>query len=174
MTHQKLKIRYANGEVISLKGFFSAHYRSFCLFASNYISDQTLCEDIVQDAFVSVMEKGHTFKNQNTLKTYFYTTIHHACLDHIKHERVKERFIEYESGKEKEAEFLFEKIIKQEAISMIYQEISKLPKTGRTVLLLALKGYTSKEIAQELSITVNTVKTHKARAYKVLRSKIDI
>ena len=43
---------------------------------------------------------------------------------------------------------------------------------GKKVLLLALRENSNEEIAEILNIAINTVKTHKARAYKVLRKNL--
>jgi len=43
---------------------------------------------------------------------------------------------------------------------------------SKKVLLLALQDKSNEEIAADLGITINTVKTHKSRAYKVLRGKL--
>ena len=43
---------------------------------------------------------------------------------------------------------------------------------GKKVLLLALREKSNEEISKILDIAINTVKTHKARAYKVLRNNL--
>jgi RNA polymerase sigma-70 factor (ECF subfamily) len=65
-----------------------------------------------------------------------------------------------------------EEVIRKEAYSEIYSEINKLPEMGKKVLLLALRENSNEEIAQILNIAINTVKTHKARAYKILRQNL--
>ena len=50
--------------------------------------------------------------------------------------------------------------------------INKLSETSRKILLRSLDGYSNEEIAEELGVSVNTVKTHKARSYIVLRQNL--
>ena len=40
-------------------------------------------------------------------------------------------------------------------------------------MLLALEGFSNDEIAEKLGISVNTVRTHKARAYQYLRGRLN-
>ena len=40
------------------------------------------------------------------------------------------------------------------------------------VLLMAMDGMSNDEIARELTVSLNTVKTHKARAYQILRENL--
>jgi len=73
---------------------------------------------------------------------------------------------------EETGESFLEEVIRMEAYSEIYSEINKLPEMGKKVLLLSLRENSNEEIAKILEIAINTVKTHKARAYKVLRKNL--
>lgn len=66
-----------------------------------------------------------------------------------------------------------ENVIKEEVATIVLQEIDKLSETGRTVILRSLEGFSNEEIAKELQISVNTVKTHKARSYITLRKNLN-
>ena len=57
--------------------------------------------------------------------------------------------------------------------AVVHQAIKELPPKGRTVLVLrALEGYSHKEIAEELDITVSTSKTQYSRALALLNRKL--
>lgn len=60
-------------------------------------------------------------------------------------------------------------IIEQELKARILEEINKLSDVKRDIMLLRMKGYSYDEISEELSLSINTVKTHKKQAYKDLR-----
>ena len=55
---------------------------------------------------------------------------------------------------------------------MLYAAIDKLPPQTRRIILLNLDGKNNDEIAEELSVTVNTVKTLKQSAYSALRKML--
>jgi len=170
--HIRTKIELSDGNEIILKDFFQTNYPVFSSYAANFISNTSICEDIVQDIFVKFWENRNTFLNIFTVKAFFYKSIRNSCLDYIKHEKVKDKYVEYNVQHENSIQYFWEDVIKKEAYSIVYQEINKLPEMGRKVLLLALKEKSNDEIAKELNIAVNTVKTHKSRAYKVLREKL--
>ena len=172
-SQERTKILLSDGEEIILKDFFYANYPVFSSFAAKYISDTVICEDIVQDVFIKFWENKKTFLNEYAVKAFFYKSIRNFCLDYIKHEKVKDKYVEYNIHQENPTQFFWEEIIKKEAYSIVYREINKLPEMGKNVLLLALEEKSNDEIAQELRIAVNTVKTHKSRAYQVLRKKLD-
>ncbi len=171
-SQEKAKIKLTNGEEIILKDFFYANYPVFNSFAAKYIPDTIICEDIVQDIFIKFWESRNTFFNIFSVKAFFYKSIRNSCLDYIKHQKVKDKYIEYNKPVEESTQYFWEEVIRKEAYSIVYKEINKLPKMGKQVLLCALAGKNNEEIAQELGISVNTVKTHKSRAYQVLRKKL--
>jgi RNA polymerase sigma-70 factor (ECF subfamily) len=60
----------------------------------------------------------------------------------------------------------------EETYRIIYQAIYGLPHQSRKIILLSLKGYKNPEIAGELQVSLNTVKTLKKNAYRELRDKL--
>ena len=62
--------------------------------------------------------------------------------------------------------------IEEEYYRMVHHMIASLPRERREVMLLTLEGKKNEEIATELDISVNTVKTLKKRAYSYLRERL--
>ena len=60
-------------------------------------------------------------------------------------------------------------VIKHELKARILEEINKLSDVKRDIMLLRMEGYSYDEISKELSLSINTVKTHKKQAYKELK-----
>jgi RNA polymerase sigma-70 factor (family 1) len=165
-------IKLGDGEEISLRDIFDVYYPGLISFASRYISTLTVCEDIVQEVFISFWEKKKSFPNLIAVKAFFYISIRNSCLDFIKHSQVEDRYRIQNRMEDEVSESFLEEVIRKEAYSEIYREINKLPEMGKKVLLLALRDNSNEEIARILNIAINTVKTHKARAYKVLRRNL--
>ncbi len=172
-TLRDIEINLSDGYVLNLKDFFDVYYPELTSFASRYISNLSACEDIVQEIFISFWEKKKTFSNIIAVKAFFYTSIKNSCLDFIKHSKIEDRYRIQNHMEDEVSESFLEEVIRKEAYSEIYKEINKLPEMGKKVLLLGLRGNSNEEIAIALNIAVNTVKTHKARAYKVLRKNLN-
>ncbi|MCL4482981.1 MAG: RNA polymerase sigma-70 factor [Bacteroidetes bacterium] len=171
-TLRNAEIKLGNGEKIDLKDFFNTYYPELSSFASRYIVNSAISEDIVQEVFISFWEKRKTFPNMYAVKAFFYTSTLNSCLDHLKHLKVEEKYRAINKNKEEATESFLDEVIRNEAYSEIYSEINKLPEMGKKVLLLALREHSNDEISKILNIAINTVKTHKARAYKVLRKNL--
>lgn len=56
----------------------------------------------------------------------------------------------------------------------LYRTIQRMPEQRRRILeLAAFESFTYKEIAAQLNISVNTVKTQMGRAYQFLKEELD-
>ena len=166
------KIRLTDGTDMLLRDFYFANYAGFSSFASKFIPEKEDILDVIQDVFISFWEKDMEFRDTLAVKAWFYCSIRNSCLDILKHDKVKRKFIGKSREKEDTTEFFLDEVLKQEVYSFLYAKISQLPDMEKKVLLLALKGHSNAEIGELLGIKVNTVKTHKSRAYQVLRSDL--
>jgi len=63
-------------------------------------------------------------------------------------------------------------VIEEETFRLLLSEIRKLPEASQEIMILALNGLKNPEIAEELGISVNTVKTQKKIAYAKLKDKL--
>ncbi|MEN6453693.1 MAG: sigma-70 family RNA polymerase sigma factor [Prolixibacteraceae bacterium] len=172
MPNTQNKIRFDHGESIDFNDFFKENFAVFSSFAFRYIADPNVCEDIVQEIFITFWQQKKAFPNIISVKAYFYTSIRNMCLNHIKHDLIKQKYFLENQSEIESANFFLEGILRKEANGIIYDEINKLPLMEKKVLLLSLKEYSNEQIASELSIKLTTVRTHKSRAYQVLRKRL--
>ena len=63
-------------------------------------------------------------------------------------------------------------ILEDEVNTMLYEAIKDLSEKSRDIVIMTLNGSSNIDIAKELNISVNTVKTVKLRAYRVLRKRL--
>ena len=97
-------------------------------------------------------------------------------MNHIRHRRIASKYadsVQKTQGELESTTYYVDAVIQEEASRMVYEEILKLSEVGRQVMVLALEGYSNDEIAEKLGISVNTVRTHKARAYQYLRGRLN-
>ncbi|GAA3622666.1 RNA polymerase sigma factor [Flavivirga jejuensis] len=141
------------------------------MFAYKYLSDLDISKDVVQEVFVKVWEDDIAFQNENHATGFFYKTVKNKCLNYLKSKqyRVTERYepanLEvYETGA-----FYMSEAVAIETAAVIDKAISKLPEKAAQVIRLSIEDYTNNEIADQLSISINTVKDHKKAAYRKLR-----
>ncbi|MEI6949718.1 RNA polymerase sigma-70 factor [Paraflavisolibacter sp. H34] len=157
-----------------MKQLFQLYYSRLCYFAFKMIEDREAAQDLVQDAFVGFWHRRDDFDSEPAVKTFLYVTVRNACLNRIRHEKVKKKFIDANKTSEAEEEKGLNNLVQAEVVGEIHRAIEELPQGCRQVLKLAyFEGLKNDEIAGELGVSVNTVKTQKARALQLLRLKLD-
>lgn len=166
------KIRLSDGTDMLLREFYHANLAGFSAFAAKFIPRQEDVLDVIQETFITFWEHDLEFNDILAVKAWFYRSIRNTCLDIIKHQKVRTKFFDKKQQKEETTEFFLDEVLKQEVYSFLYSSIGKLPEMEKKVLLLALEGQSNSEIAKTLTIKLNTVKTHKSRAYQALRKDL--
>ena len=152
------------------KELFDHYFNALCVFGNRYLHDSSISEDIVQEVFIKLWNDQKTFSHANAIKTYLYTSVRNTSLNHIRDTAIADKNIS-QANLETEEEFS-NHIIEEETFNQLYAEIKNLPASAQEVMLLALNGLKNQEIADELGVSVNTVKTQKKIAYAKLKNKL--
>ena len=155
----------------SYKQLFESLYPKLCVFAYKYLKDLEISKDIVQDVFVKVWEDEITFQNKNHATGFFYKAVKNKCLNYLKSKQYKvtERYELKNLGTYETQEFYMPEAVVIETTAVIDKAVSKLSKKAAQIIRLSIEDYTNNQIADKLSISINTVKDHKKVAYKKLR-----
>ena len=147
---------------------FYEFYSALCLFARKYVGSIDTAYDLAQDAFIKCWKKIDQFQSESEVKMFLYTVTRNESLNYLKHKKVELKAQEHVA-----AEIYFkEQVIEQESYLLLNRAISELPPQGRRIIELALTGLKNLDIAEELNISVNTVKTLKTNAYKAIKLKL--
>jgi RNA polymerase sigma-70 factor (ECF subfamily) len=134
-----------------------------------------ISEEIVQEVFTSIWERRKTIVIQKSFAAYIYTSVRYMTLDYIKSHEVTDQYIQ--EVLDKNAVAYTSHNATEDAI--YYDELQKavdeaamlLPKKSKEVFILSrVKHYTNKEIAEELNVSIETVKYHITYALKFMRT----
>lgn len=167
MTDRNLK--KVNGYAYNVETVFKEYYSPLCYFASQYIQDDSITEDIVQDVFISLLEKKVTFQTELHLKNFLYLSVRNACLNALRNKVSREKYIEFIT-REESSENFEDNLILTEVHKELAEAVEKLPPECRKVFDLSyFQGKDNETVAEELGLSVNTVKAQKARGKKILR-----
>ena len=72
---------------------FDTFYHSLCLFTHRFIDDLSVCEDCVQEAFISLWDNREEMASAAHVKSFLYQVSRNNALNHLKHERVKSEYM---------------------------------------------------------------------------------
>ncbi len=169
---------FQNGDEKGFTYFFRQVYPELCVFAQRYVPDIAIAEDVVSESFLKVWEKHEGFTNATALRSYLYRTVYHGCLRWLEKEKRREKVEvkdEDEVEEKAEEENYLVNIIRTETIRELYAAVNTLPKECKKVFdLLYVEGKSVREAAEELAVSISTVKAQKARGLQLLRLKIHL
>ncbi len=148
---------------------FMKYFESLVVWADTILDDMDQSKDLVQDFFINIWRKKtyHNWK-PDKLSSYLHVAVKNACYNKLKKVDILKKSLDIE---------LFDKIYeeyelnKDEIVNRVLEEIEKLPEKGREVVkCIYLRGMKYQEAADELNISLLTVKTHLVRSLKTLRA----
>lgn len=156
------------------KSLFDTLYPPLCLFANKYLHDKDISKDIVQEVFIKIWEQKIQYLNFNAIKSYLYTSVKNRCLDHLKskYHRSVTQSPDLDFDTIACEGFFLTQLTIIDTYSQLETALNQLPKKCEKVIRLSLNAYTNNQIAEELSISKNTVKSQKRIAYQKLRHSL--
>lgn len=154
-----------SGDVHSFEQLYRIYHRRLLMFCTRLCGEQSLAEEVVQEAFVKAWQGLPGFKQQSQFYTWLRTIASRVVIDRI---RLKSHQI-WENSVEFDANIAALKHESAENIDL-NKLILKLPDGARSVLVLHdIEGYSHQEVGKLLNIAVGTSKAQLARARMLLR-----
>jgi len=148
---------------------FDEHAPSLCRFVHSYLKSHSDAEEVVQECFLKLWERRHTFDEDIVFKTYLYTSAYRAILKQLRRQR-------YWVFEDYEGETLIDernpgKIVEYQELEQLYQvAMAQLPTRRRQIFTLSRQqGLSHAMIAKELNISVKCVENQMTQALKFLK-----
>jgi len=156
----------AKGDIEAFKHFFDAFYPSLCKFCYGYLESYDGAADVAQESIIKFWNNRANHKGIKQAKVYIYTTARNNCLNVLRHEQVVKG---YENSTKESDIFFTNAVVEEEVYELLYKAVDQLPDQTRNIIKLALEGLKNEHIAEQLGISINTVKSLKKNAYRSLR-----
>lgn len=157
------------------KLLYDYYFAALCNYTYRLSNGSELTEDLVQDIFVSLWNSSKTFDSIADLTNYLYRACYNNTLNLIRNNRIHSTILEAVLTEHEEMEEIgHELAVEEEMVRLLHIQIQQLPKEQQKIIRLRLNGGTWDEIAEELNISINTVKTQKSRVFKLLRERLKV
>ena len=135
-----------------------------------YVPDQKIAEDLAHDSFLTAMNKSGTYKGIGHFDAWLRKITVNTALQYLR---------EIKTIQDNQQELLQQELINNDekmfqkydfTTQELLEAINKLPEHHRHVFnLYVIDGFTHKQIAEKLNISIGTSKSHLARAKKKLQ-----
>ncbi|MFD2966536.1 RNA polymerase sigma-70 factor [Sphingobacterium bambusae] len=158
---------------------FSDHYSKLCAAADAVVKNEEEAEDLVQNFFIKVWTSRDTIKITFSFQAYAHKAIYLQALNHLRSKARAMELVDLQGAEELAGEYIDDAslIEKESAYKLLLDEIevaiSSLPAKSQQIFRMAhYQKMKHLLIADELGISVNTVKVQMSRAYKEIRKRL--
>jgi RNA polymerase sigma-70 factor (family 1) len=161
-----------NGEKQAFERVYWMYRKPVYGMAYRYLRVHELAEDAVQDIFVKLWIKRETLNPEKPFEPFLFSILKNHVLNMIKmNKRRIVRQFEYCEINEKRSKTTDAEAIFADTQKIIEEGLDQLPEGKQLVFRMKrIEGYSNKEIAEELGISVNTVKSQFYKASKFLQT----
>jgi RNA polymerase sigma-70 factor (family 1) len=157
--------------------FYKKYYRPLFAVANRYVGHTETAEEIVHDVFINIWNKADQLNIQSSMKSYLFKSIVNTSLNHIKKEKTQfAKQSEYNIVQEKEQEIGEDQQheVEESLLKGLDEALALLPEKCKQVMYLSRFGkLKQQEIADQMEISIKTVKNHLTYGFKKLREHLE-
>lgn len=152
---------------------YDMYYGKIYTFAYNLVGDETEAQDITTETFVKLWRLHENFESLNNIKAFLYITSRNACLDFLRHLKVKRKTHGDIRYSQKTEDLIPNEMISAEVLIELDHQIEQLPSKCRQVFkLIYYQNFNTSEVAQEMGISNQNVLNQKNRAVHIIRAAL--
>ena len=166
------------GEKKAYEEIYNDYFGVIYHLSIQYLHDEKVSEEIVQDSFMKLWEIRETLNDQFNIRNFLYTITKNNCLNYLRNQKIALKH--QENIKYLEAQFNYESLEKlgthmefEELRLKIDIAIAALPDDLReTFLLSRFEELHYKEISEKQCISVKSVESRISKALRILRLEL--
>lgn len=157
------------------KTLFDAYYERLYYAAATILGDQMVAEDIIEDVFEHYWERINDDAIYNSPSyAYFLRMVYNRCGDHVRHQKVHNRFRDYYISHHTEGPMHDDELL-EERIAIIQKVRKEMPeKTRRIMDLCYFENKQYKEVAEIVGLSKDSVRMHIIKALGLLRDAFSV
>ncbi|WP_127124975.1 RNA polymerase sigma factor [Pseudoflavitalea rhizosphaerae] len=133
-------------------------------------------KDLTQQSFIKLWKSRHTLSDAYSLDTQLFTIASSIFVDHLRKQAAERKYQHrLEDDLCEQSALVCHSNTDYESADYLDAVSEDLPPIRKNVFLLKIaKGYSNKEIAEQLSVSIKTVEDHYSKALKHVRSLVTI
>jgi RNA polymerase sigma-70 factor (family 1) len=156
---------------------FLKFFRPLCLVSYNLTEELPVSEDIVAEVFIKLFDRRLEFERLDNISAFLYVAVRNASITHIstqnRHSAAHQQIAAHAETYDLIPDALQSERLEAELVHSIYQEIENLPGKCRDIFkMIYLQNRSTREIAEALNISPQTVRTQKARAIQLIKTEL--
>lgn len=169
---QILLSQLKSGDYSAYELIFKKYYKVLSIKAYFMLEDDMEAEDLVQNLFISIWQKGLFLSVNTSMKAYLMRSVHNQCLSKLRDRKtLMRRMNNYTASQTWIAEEPENGQLEYDGkLDLIFNQLPVQRRKAFKLVYLEDKKY--KEAAEEMGVSVNSIKTHLKLAVKALQQKL--
>ncbi|WP_317042792.1 RNA polymerase sigma-70 factor [Pedobacter caeni] len=170
----ELTVLLKEGDAAAYTIIYNRYFNELYVHAYSRLRDKEEAQDVVHELFATLWNKRAELIFKSSLPAYLYTAVRNKILDVIAHQQVESRYVSSLQHFLQEGYCVTDHQVRERQLAaLIDKGISDLPPKMREIFELSRKQAMShKEIAEQLNLSEQTVRTQVKNALKILRLKL--
>lgn|SRR5690625_1764901 len=156
---------------------YESYHQDIYRFVFYMVKDQQICEDLVQDTYIKILQSYSTFRGESSRKTWLLSVARHVVIDYFRSQKVKRNYISNFFNWHEKGESIKDHlplpddiVIKNEELNKVYHYLDKCTPDQKSVLIFRfIQSFTIQETAEILNFSISKVKTTQHRGLKTIR-----
>lgn len=169
----QLCMELQEGKEEAFEKAFSQYNRLLYAVAYRFLKSGEEAEDAVQYTFMKLWEERKRLEFRNGVRSLLYVIMKNYVLNELRHRNViYEKNYQIAQDAEETDDGFLKAYEERNLREQLILAINKLPSQKSIICMMKLKkGLSNQEIADQMHITVATVKSHYTQAVKMLRQE---
>ncbi|SMG44830.1 RNA polymerase sigma-70 factor, ECF subfamily [Sphingobacterium psychroaquaticum] len=163
-----------NGDHDALERIYKRYHHVLYSHAYRRLPDREEVRDILHEIFINLWQNRDTFFITSSLSAYLYAAVRSRVLNVVRNQKVRDSYAQsLQAFMDEGVEVTETKFREKELIRLVEQEVRALPTQMRIIFEMSrFQERSHKEVAEELNISPQTVRTQVRNALRILRVKL--
>jgi len=160
------------GDAKAYEAAVRKHLKSISHFAFRMLGNSKDTEDITQETFLRLWTHADSWQSDKaSVSTWLHRIAHNLCIDYLRKDKssISSEYEDEHEGSDRPADAPD----KAEQLAALARALEELPERQRSAIVLShYHGFSNKEIAQIMDITVDALESILARARRGLKAQL--
>lgn len=172
----ELTVLLKEGDAAAYTVVYNRYFNELYIHAYSRLRDKEEAQDVVHELFTTLWNKRTALVFKSSLPAYLYTAIRNRILDVIAHQQVESKYVVSLQRFLEEGYCVTDHQVRERQLAALIEKgISELPPKMREIFELSRKhAMNHKEIAEQLNLSEQTVRTQVKNALRILRLKLGL
>jgi RNA polymerase sigma-70 factor (family 1) len=157
-------------DILAFNTRYLQYSKPLYVYLLHKLKDPDLCNDILQDIFISLWEKRAQLKIETSVKAYLYQSARFKIIDKYRQEVKYHKYLSELDSYIIDPATIADRIDQRAQLQQIEKKVKNMPAKMREIFILSrFEHQSTRDIASKTNLSPQTVKNQVSKALRILR-----